>query len=159
MKQSGREDNYLSRLNIVRVWHSRIVLSDSQWHWGSIKGSILLSSLLMASHNKIIICISMVPFISQDFIDAKLFSFSASRRGQFLYLLTQGTDEVNDLSEGTVQQRKCRIASSHLLGAPFFFFFLLKQLLPLHLWSESPHHYMTLKKLHSQIRTFGKQRL
>lgn len=63
----------------------------------------------------------MVPFISQDFIDAKLFSFSASRRGQFLYLLTQGTDEVNDLSEGTVQQRKCRIASSHLLGALFFF--------------------------------------
>lgn len=63
----------------------------------------------------------MVPFISQDFIDAKLFSFGASRRGQFLYLLTQGTDEVNDLSEGTVQQRKCRIASSHLLRALFFF--------------------------------------
>lgn len=63
----------------------------------------------------------MVPFISQDFIDAKLFSFGASRRGQFLYLLTQGTDEVNDLSEGTVQKRKCRIASSHLLRALFFF--------------------------------------
>lgn len=47
----------------------------------------------------------MVSFISQDFIDAKLFSISTCRRGQCLYLIAQGMDEVNDLTEGKGQKR------------------------------------------------------
>lgn len=62
----------------------------------------------------------MEPFISQDFRDAKLFSFNMSGRGQFLYLLTQGRrNEVNDLMESAVQERSHRIASSLLLRVFF----------------------------------------
>lgn len=57
----------------------------------------------------------MEPFISQDFIDYKLFSFHMCGGGQFLYLLTQGRSEVNDLMEDTGQERSCRITSSLLL--------------------------------------------
>lgn len=53
--------------------------------WISIKGKILLSLLLMVSPNKVIICISMVPFISEGFTEAKLFSFILALRGEFLY--------------------------------------------------------------------------
>lgn len=43
--------------------------------WTSIKGRILHSLLLKPSPSKIIICISLVFFISEGFMEARLFSF------------------------------------------------------------------------------------